>query len=299
MRPVARSEATIRLHCRNAKSIFAAAVERELVPTNPFRKLPSRAIAGTRDRYITPAEAKKILDACPGLPWRTLFGLARLAGLRVPSETHQLTWADVDWDRGRLTVRSPKTEHHPGHDRRIVPTVPQLASILQDAFDAAEPGDKRIVTLSRNNMHRTFDAIVARAGLQPFNRPYQVLRQSCETEWAGTFPGHVVAAWLGHSEAVSRKHYLMVTDAEFDRATKPAVNSDSASAAISAASEPENDAKSAAAGSCNGMQASEAPQTDTYENSDKSSENRVFVPSSGTGPGGIRTLDQAIMSRLL
>lgn len=38
-----------------------------------------------------------------------LFGLARYAGLRIPSESHLLTWADVDFEKSRLLVRSPKS----------------------------------------------------------------------------------------------------------------------------------------------------------------------------------------------
>ena len=35
-------------------------------------------------------------------------------GLRVPSEPLGLRWADVDWERTRITVGSPKTEHIEG-----------------------------------------------------------------------------------------------------------------------------------------------------------------------------------------
>ena len=59
--------------------------------------------------------------------------------------------------------------------------------------------------LSRNNLHRTMHAILKRAGIEPFERCFQVLRQSCETEWSEGFPQHAVSAWLGHSEAVSRE----------------------------------------------------------------------------------------------
>jgi integrase len=76
-------------------------VRRELLTRNPFGTLKSSAIAADRSRYVTPEETTTILDACPSLRWRVLFGLARLAGLRTPSETHRLTWADVDWDRKR------------------------------------------------------------------------------------------------------------------------------------------------------------------------------------------------------
>jgi integrase len=49
-----------------------------------------------------------VIDACPDAEWRLLFGLARYAGLRIPSESHRLTWADVDFERARLTVHSPR-----------------------------------------------------------------------------------------------------------------------------------------------------------------------------------------------
>ncbi len=118
------ADATARLQCRNAKTIFNEAVEREIIGKNPFCRLTSRAIAAKRGRYVTPDEACTILEVCSDPQWRVLFGLARLAGLRVPSETHILTWADMDWDKGRLTVHSPKTERYEGKDKRLVPIVP-------------------------------------------------------------------------------------------------------------------------------------------------------------------------------
>ena len=64
--------------------------------------------------------------------------------LRVPSETPILTWADVDWARARLTVYAPKSERYPGHEQRILPIVPKLMRLLQDAFDAAQEGRERV-----------------------------------------------------------------------------------------------------------------------------------------------------------
>ena len=62
--------------------------------------------------------------------------------------------------------------------------------------------------------------VLKRARINPFGRPFQVLRQSCETEWSEHFPQHAVSAWLGHSEAVSRNHYLMITNDMWKRATE-------------------------------------------------------------------------------
>lgn len=40
------------------------------------------------------------------------------------------------------------------------------------------------------------------------------------TELAAEHPGHVAAAWLGHSTEVAQRHYWQVTDADFDRAIR-------------------------------------------------------------------------------
>jgi integrase len=48
-------------------------------------------------------------------------------GLRCPSEIAALRWGDVNWKRGRLMVRSVKTEGHEGHAVRVVPIAPECA----------------------------------------------------------------------------------------------------------------------------------------------------------------------------
>ena len=70
---------------------------------------------GGCDREEAPpaAPAATAAPACPDLRFKVVFGPARLAGLRVPSETHLLTWADI-----RLRVRSPKTERYKGYNLR-------------------------------------------------------------------------------------------------------------------------------------------------------------------------------------
>ncbi len=212
------NNATAGTHVRNVKQIFTHAVKRKLIGGNPFCELVGSIIAADRDRYITPEETDKIIEACPDIRWRTLFGLARLAGLRVTSETHILTWADIDWDRGRMSVQSPKTERFLKHRRRAVPIVPKLMAILQGAFDEAEEGQERVVRLSRNNLHRTMPQILKRAGIEPWKDCFQALRRSCDTELKQTFPSYAVDAWLGHSGPVSEKHYLMITDELWGRA---------------------------------------------------------------------------------
>jgi integrase len=215
------SEATVRQHCRNAKTMFNEAVERDLIDKSPIRRLKSGILASDNDHYVTPDHTERILDACPSLQWRVLFGLARLAGLRVPSETHLLEWNDVDWYRSRMTVRSPKTEHHPGKEQRAVPITPRLMMILREAFEAAEPGQELVVTKSRNNLYRGLETIVKRAGLTQWPDAFQALRRSCEVEWASEYPQFAVSQWIGHSITVSGKHYAnSVPDELFERAAR-------------------------------------------------------------------------------
>ena len=87
-----------------------------------------------RERFITPEETSRLLAACPNVDWRTIVALCRFGGLRCPSEVLSLRWQDVDWDRERVRVHSPKTDHHPGKASREIPLFPELAAVLSDAF---------------------------------------------------------------------------------------------------------------------------------------------------------------------
>ncbi len=102
------------------------------------------------------------------------------------------------------------------------------------------------------------------------------------------FPGHAVSVWLGHSEAVSREHYLQIPGDPWDRPAGLAVPGAAQCAAVGSRTESQGVAK------------------DDGDNSASHAENPisavVFAPyDTGTaiGPGGNRTHDQAIMSRLL
>lgn len=215
------SEAAAKTHCGNVKTIFNDALTRKIITENPFLHLASGVTATKNDYYVTPEQCQKIEEACPTLEWKLIFGLARYASLRTPSETRLLTWRDVDWHRGRLTVRSPKTERYAGHEQRLVPITPKLMALLQDAFDAAEPGEEQIIKTSGGTgwVHSTMKNIIRAAGLVPWDDLFQTMRRSAEIEWAQTFPQYVVSRWIGHSITVSGRHYAnSIPDSLFERA---------------------------------------------------------------------------------
>jgi hypothetical protein len=74
--------------------------------------------------------------------------------------------------------------------------------------------------------------IIRGAGLVPWPKLFQNLRASRETELAAEFPLHVVCAWIGNSAAIAQKHYLQVTDADFERAAFAGVEGGAESGAV-------------------------------------------------------------------
>jgi integrase len=239
------AENTVRRTCGVARQFFRAAVRRRLIPSNPFSEVkvsvrgnPARAF------FVSRADSEKILAACPNVEWKLIFALPRFGGLRSPSESLLLRWADINWEQGKMLVRSPKTEHHAGGESRFVPIFPELRLLLLEAFEQAEPGAEFVIARHRKgglNLRTHLQRLMAKAGVKPWPKLFQNLRSTRQTELAESWPEHVVCAWLGNSRIVAREHYLQVTDEHFRQAAE--VNS----AAQNAAQQP-------SATPCNAMQ---------------------------------------------
>ena len=221
---------TIRRRCGIAKQFFNAAIRLRLIPENPFSGLKSAVQANvSRFYFVTLEEAGKVLDSCPDAEWRLIFALSRFGGLRCPSEHFALKWTDVDWDRGRVTVHSPKTEHHAGKESRTIPLFPELRPFLEEAFELAPEGAVHVISRYRDtnqNLRTQLERIIRRAGLKSWPKLFVNLRSTRETELAESFPMHVVCEWIGNSQPVAMKHYLQITDDHFDRALRRAAKSD-------------------------------------------------------------------------
>ena len=219
------AENTVRRNCGRAKQFFRAAQRSRLIAENPFADMRGCGVKANPSRFhfITREEAQKVLDACPDAQWRLIFVLARFGGLRVPSELLGLRWVDVDWDRCRLTIHSPKTEHHEGKGTRQIPIFPELRPYLDEVYEQCDTGLDWIINQYRHgnaNLRTRLEWIIKRAGLTPWGKPFQNLRSTRETELAQTYPIHVVCQWIGNTAAVAAKHYLQVTDSDFDRASE-------------------------------------------------------------------------------
>ncbi len=211
---------TVRRMCGRAKQFFRAALRKRLIQENPFADMKGCVALANRQRdyFISLSETEKVLAVCPDAQWRLLFALSRFGGLRCPSEHLGLRWGDVDWANGRLTVHSPKTEHHAGGESRITPLFPELRRYLDEVWQEAGDGEEFVITRYRGanaNLRTQLERIIRRAGLKPWPKLFHNLRATRQTELAESYPMHVVTAWIGNSAAVAAKHYLQVTDDHF------------------------------------------------------------------------------------
>jgi len=224
-----QSAATVGREVKRARQFFRAAFRKRLIAENPFADVATPSQANPeRQFFVSPEVAKRVIDACPDAQGRLIFALSRYGGLRCPSEHLSLRWSDIDGNRGRMTVRSPKTEHQAGGASRIVPLFSEMRPYLEEARNLTGPDPEFVVTRYRDqtaNLRTQLLRIIRRAGLEPWPKPFHNLRASRQTELTAKFPLHVVCTWLGNSAPIADKHYLQVTEGHYAEAAAGGANS--------------------------------------------------------------------------
>jgi hypothetical protein len=143
-----------------------------------------------------------------------------------------LKWEGIDWTKNRITVLSPKTEHHPNGAQRVIPLFPELVEPLKEVERTKPTGAMHVISRHRSradvsdswadsNLREPMLDILKRANIKPWPKLFQAMRASCETDLVrGGYQLKDVTAWMGHSHKVAEKHYLHTLEDEFDRAVK-------------------------------------------------------------------------------
>ncbi len=127
---------TVAREVKRARQYFRAAVRRKIIDANPFQDLKGgKQTNKTREHFVTRQIIGRVIDSCPDAEWRLIVALSRYGGLRCPSEHLGLRWDAIDWEHDRMTVSSPKTEHHEGGESRVVSIFPELLPYLLEASD--------------------------------------------------------------------------------------------------------------------------------------------------------------------
>ena len=178
-----KAEATVSADVKIAKTAFAYGVKSGRLSTNPYTKLKPGSDVNVDGRHIIPiSDYEKLIDACPDSDWRTIIALARLGGLRCPSELVGLKWTDVKWDIRRLRILSPKTKRK-GKPERMVPLFDRLDKALSDHWDLT--GEKSEYVITQEHLRRRgvslserFQRIREAAGVPLFENPFRNMRLS-------------------------------------------------------------------------------------------------------------------------
>jgi integrase len=218
------AENHIRGLCRKARQFFRAAFRQRIIRENPFvgmKRLTDLASPKERQFYVTRTLAERVLANCPTDQWRLIFALCRYGGLRCPSEILLLKWNDVDWKKGQFLATSPKTEHHEGRDTRMVPLFPELRPFLEARFKAKDRDPEWVISRIRNpktNLRTQMIRILNKAGIPVWPKLFQNLRSSRESELIKVHGIELACAWIGNTPAVAVKHYLQITDEDYDKA---------------------------------------------------------------------------------
>jgi integrase len=207
-----------------ARQFFNAAIKKKLLSSNPFHDVKaSEKRNKKRDCFITKEIAALVFDACPSTEWKLIFALVRYGGLRCPSEVLGLKWEDVNWEKNKIFIHAPKTEHHEDGGDRIIPIFSELRPFLQDANDLAKEGQLYAIAKYQKcgpKLGQIFKRILKKACIKAWPKIFVNLRATRATELrAEGFPQHVVNEWMGHDQETAEDYYLQVTDADFQKAS--------------------------------------------------------------------------------
>jgi len=207
---------TIGWRIKMAKCLFTAAVDFAHLAINPFEKVRAGS-KSINDRfvYVEPRIIEAIIEDVSCLEWKAIITLWRYGGLRAQEPLH-LKWNDVDWANRRLMVQDVKRKR-----QRAIPLWPKVEEALSVLFAAAEEGATRIITKYKpgQKLGTQFARIIRQAGFEVWGKPIQNLRASCQNDLENA--GHRITAvcnWIGNSPTVASKHYLQVTDEDFEQA---------------------------------------------------------------------------------
>jgi integrase len=197
---------------KSAKTAFKFAVDRKWIEKSPLDGIGRGSfIDRSKDRIITMDEYRRMLDVCPNPKWRIIIALARIGGVRCPSEIVPLRWTDINFAKNQFTVRSPKTEQHEGKELRVVPLFLDLRVELERT---PRTGEELVV--GQFNPAQIGD-ILERAGLT-IERPFDNMRMTRSNEVYRKWGAHCESAWIGHSSRVREDHYLVVLDEDIAKA---------------------------------------------------------------------------------
>ena len=229
--------ASVNREMRALKRVFNLAILRGYLPAsgNPCIGLSMLEVERNDPPYCSPAQFQQLCQVSSDPVLRTMLVVLYGTGLRL-REAMNLTWDDVDLDKGQVRVRKKVAAGYvqawtvKTHEARSVPLPRQAVDMLRalaavriehcpyvfmDAErwayyrQAVDEGRWRAGQDLVNNLLRRFQTLCRQAKLPEFS--LHDLRRSCITNWARVLPIHLVQQLAGHQDiTTTREYYLSV-----------------------------------------------------------------------------------------
>lgn len=210
---------TLKRRLGRVRELFQAAVEQQLITSNPFKLRSISVNVGAAEKDYIPAETVlSVIDYLPAdkAEWKLLFAFSRFYGLRIPSEIRELTWDRLNFERSRIVLASPKTAIH-GKPERAVPIFNAVIPFIELQRELA--GDQPYLfprLRTHSNTATTAKKLVVKAGFAPWGEFWNALRASCETDLMDRFGVRKACMWVGNTPAVAFKNYSLMNKTGFD-----------------------------------------------------------------------------------
>jgi len=201
-----------------AKKCWNWAIDKELLVSNPFRRVPLLHTDG-RERVITDEEFKLLLKGCDK-GFRQVLVVLQFTPAR-PKVIRELTWDKVDWQNHMLVISKPK-KHRMAKIKMPwrIPMVPQVEAVLRARLRART--DSPFVFLNEDGQPWTKDAMCLRmrrlrerVGMGPDTNGEEVVlyttRHTYLTEAAPHVSGPMLGMLADHSDPRTTMRYLHVS----------------------------------------------------------------------------------------
>jgi integrase len=195
------------------RAIFNEAIDCGARFTNPAARLKRLRIRSkaltlpTRDEFLQFVELIATAGAPQSKACADFVRLLAYSGLRK-SEAKFLTWSDVDFLRGNLTVKGDPTTGTKNNEIRRVPLIPELRDLLEELRRGRSGEGSSVRVLLVNEAEKSMRSAAAKIGITHMrHHDLRHLFASTCIESGVDIP--TVSRWLGHKDggALAMKVY--------------------------------------------------------------------------------------------
>ncbi len=209
------SVATVNYEHAILKHLLGIAERRELIPSNPAKKVRLTDPHNERDRVLTEDEWERLYAAAK-LHIKPIILIAYQLGLRK-GEITGLTWDQVDFKNGFIRLRGEDTKNG---ESRNVPLTPEVRSALADLSRVRRLDTNRIFFGKHGPLgvvHHAFRQAVKQAGIM--NLRFHDLRHCAATNLRRAGVDTITAMKIiGHKSERVHRRYNSVGEADLTQA---------------------------------------------------------------------------------